>query len=180
MTAIFKFTCESYQPSEAISCLSCIQKSISAQSLERIIGCNVTSPSTNPLLCKVLQMGLFAAVLCMFRADKYGSLPEVFPRTTSVRRAVPALNKRLPAKICHCDCVVQSAECRTQNCPEEHTVKHPATHVLPLLFVFLAMRYEDALKSPKIDDRIFGKFGFILVGLSDCHRDKSARNQLPH
>jgi hypothetical protein len=57
---------------------------------------------------------------------------------------------------------VQSAECRTQNCPEEHTVKHPATHVLPLLFVFLAMRYEDALKSPKIDDRTLGSLDSSL------------------
>jgi hypothetical protein len=39
-------------------------------------------------------------------------------------------------------------------------------HVLPLLFVFLTMKFEDALKSPKIDDQIFGKFGFILIGLS--------------
>jgi hypothetical protein len=32
-----------------------------------------------------------------------------------------------------------------------------------LLFIFLTMRFEDALKSPKIDDQIFGKFGFILT-----------------
>jgi hypothetical protein len=53
-----------------------------------------------------------------------------------------------------------------QNPKQPRRTHSKTSQVLPLPFVFLTMRFEDALKSPKIDDQIFGKFGFILIDLS--------------
>lgn len=81
------------------------------------------------------------------------SFPE---RPVSAEPCQPCINVSLPK-------FVTATECRVQNPKKPRRTHSKTSHVPSLPFVFLTMRFEDALKSPKIDDQIFGKFGFILI-----------------
>jgi hypothetical protein len=94
--------------------------------------------------------------------SSHGLLPDILPKATLARRAVPAHNKfhptsqNLSLQLC--------ADCRTQNSPRKPAGEHPTLRAFCIYP--LSLRFEDTVKPPEIDDQILGKFGFTPIGLS--------------